>query len=504
MILYQLWLARNEVRDEVHIATPHAIIRKSTFLLEEWQGIRPARTAGSAQVTKHWLPPEMGWTKLNADGAFSVKDGSRECGVVMRDHDDMFLAGASHFFHLVSDPERADLLACKQALVMARTNGLMKVVLETDCLGVVAKIRSSNYVDSTCSSAVIAVSGRSSEFFSSPSPARRLGSRPRPPGSASGRPGLLRLAASFSTPAARIRRRPRSASSLRAALSPSDAAAPPTPSLLSARPTFLTSICSARLRQAVARFRQAVARRRARPFAPRSRALCWPPFFVAVCGLFTRLCPRFTDSVFVGSPLYTDFRGLFTRLFPRFADFVYVGPPLYIDFCGLFPRLWPRFVDSVYVGPPFYIDFCGLFPRLWPRFVDSVYVGPPLYIDFCGLFALWPRFVDSVYVSSLASESPPSSSLHPLWPGWPHFLHLLDAGSQFTSAVPGSSAGRLFRIFCSCTLDQDILGVFVVRSLLQTFLAGRWFCDRLSGNATTTFYTSGTSPWYLDSELPFI
>jgi hypothetical protein len=35
MILYQIWLARNEARDEVQIATPHEIIRKSLFLIEE-------------------------------------------------------------------------------------------------------------------------------------------------------------------------------------------------------------------------------------------------------------------------------------------------------------------------------------------------------------------------------------------------------------------------------------------------------------------------------------
>jgi ribonuclease HI len=88
---------------------------------------------------EHWLPPEEGWTKLNADGALA-KDGSGGCGVVMRDHDGRFLTGASHFFHLISDPERAELLACKQALVLARAKGLSRVVLETDCLSAVAKI----------------------------------------------------------------------------------------------------------------------------------------------------------------------------------------------------------------------------------------------------------------------------------------------------------------------------------------------------------------------------
>jgi ribonuclease HI len=75
-------------------------------------------------------------------GAFSVKDGTGGCGVVLRDHNGGFLAGASHFFHSSPDPERAELMACKHALTLARTKGVGKVILETDCLGAVAKIRS--------------------------------------------------------------------------------------------------------------------------------------------------------------------------------------------------------------------------------------------------------------------------------------------------------------------------------------------------------------------------
>jgi hypothetical protein len=94
MILYQLWLARN---DEVQIASPHEIIRKSLFLVEEWQGLKPARGVGAAKVVEHWLPPPIGWAKLNADGALSAKDGKGGCGVVLRDHNGGFLAGASIF-----------------------------------------------------------------------------------------------------------------------------------------------------------------------------------------------------------------------------------------------------------------------------------------------------------------------------------------------------------------------------------------------------------------------
>ena len=44
-----------------------------------------------------------------------------------------FNAGACHFFPSVSDPERAELLACRGALELAREMGVDKVALETDC-----------------------------------------------------------------------------------------------------------------------------------------------------------------------------------------------------------------------------------------------------------------------------------------------------------------------------------------------------------------------------------
>ncbi|KAK1661165.1 hypothetical protein QYE76_049324 [Lolium multiflorum] len=68
-----------------------------------------------------------------------------------------------------------------------------------------------------------------------------------------------------------------------------------------------------------------------------------------------------------------------------------------------------------------------------------------------------------------------------------------------TSAVPGSSSW-LFRIFCGCTLDRDILGVFVV-SLYELFLAGRWFV--IGSSARDHRFLHRTSPWYLDSGASF-
>ena len=64
------------------------------------------------------------------------------CGTVMRDHHGDFLAGECRFLPTVADPERAELLACRQALRLARRLQVPKLILESDCLGAFAKIRS--------------------------------------------------------------------------------------------------------------------------------------------------------------------------------------------------------------------------------------------------------------------------------------------------------------------------------------------------------------------------
>jgi ribonuclease HI len=61
--------------------------------------------------------------------------------VVIRDHHGSFIAGACHFFTHVADAERAELLACRRGLMLAKEIQASKVILETDSTGVMAKLR---------------------------------------------------------------------------------------------------------------------------------------------------------------------------------------------------------------------------------------------------------------------------------------------------------------------------------------------------------------------------
>jgi ribonuclease HI len=144
MLLYQMWLARNEARDQAHIAFayPNDLVRRSLILVEEWAALKPSAVQPPLMHIDQWQAPDEGWIKLNSDGAFSTEQGSGGSGVILRDHHGGFVAGACHFFPSVPDLERVELLACKQALRLAGDKGIDKVVPDSDCLGAVAKLNS--------------------------------------------------------------------------------------------------------------------------------------------------------------------------------------------------------------------------------------------------------------------------------------------------------------------------------------------------------------------------
>jgi ribonuclease HI len=65
-------------------------------------------------------------------------------GVILRDHHGRFVEESCHFSTAIPDLERIELLACKETMILAKAKDVQMVCLESDCLGVVAKLRSSD------------------------------------------------------------------------------------------------------------------------------------------------------------------------------------------------------------------------------------------------------------------------------------------------------------------------------------------------------------------------
>jgi ribonuclease HI len=141
MVLYQMWLARNDAWESRLIENPESIAQRAIQLVEEWHGLSEAKLTKVAPKER-WLPPAEGWVKVNSYGAMAKSTPNGGGGVVIRDHDGRFLAGSSHFFPSLSDPEEAELRACEQGLVLVKRLKLKRVVLEMDSSVLVDKLRS--------------------------------------------------------------------------------------------------------------------------------------------------------------------------------------------------------------------------------------------------------------------------------------------------------------------------------------------------------------------------
>jgi hypothetical protein len=98
-----------------HIEDPRHVARRTVAAIAEWEETQSPKQVSTAARAEHWLKPEVGWCKANADRAFHATD-SRGGGVV-RDHHGGFIAGAGRFFHRSSMQNersclRASVLFC--------------------------------------------------------------------------------------------------------------------------------------------------------------------------------------------------------------------------------------------------------------------------------------------------------------------------------------------------------------------------------------------------------
>jgi hypothetical protein len=139
--LYQIWHTRNDARDELIIEDPQRTARRIMFLLEEWRAVTGSVKTPGVKEKVRWRPPEAAWHKLNIDGAWMAEGNTGGGGVNVRDHNGRALACASYFFPSAMDPEAAELLACRRALMLAKDMNVDRVLLETDCMGAVNKLR---------------------------------------------------------------------------------------------------------------------------------------------------------------------------------------------------------------------------------------------------------------------------------------------------------------------------------------------------------------------------
>jgi ribonuclease HI len=87
-----------------------------------------------------WVPPDGDDIKVNVDGAFFTETGKAALGVIIRDRQGQHLLSAWRCLSHCRDAEEAEALACLEGVRLASKWPDRRVVLESDCITVVAKL----------------------------------------------------------------------------------------------------------------------------------------------------------------------------------------------------------------------------------------------------------------------------------------------------------------------------------------------------------------------------
>ncbi|OMO87873.1 hypothetical protein COLO4_20537 [Corchorus olitorius] len=89
-------------------------------------------TKVNSTCAEKWKAPELGWIKVNCDGAQDPITKNARLGIVMRDNQSRVIGG----FHKETKARSsliAEAIAIKEGLEKAREKGFPKIILETDC-----------------------------------------------------------------------------------------------------------------------------------------------------------------------------------------------------------------------------------------------------------------------------------------------------------------------------------------------------------------------------------
>jgi ribonuclease HI len=145
--MWSIWYARRKVIHEDIFQSPlstHSFIERFVADLklatphEKKGGMEPW---GGATLTPRWIPPPPGFMKVNVDVVLSKNSCTATMAAITRDEAGCFQGASVIVMHGISDPETAEVMACREGLALASDLMPTKVVIATDCENVVRNMR---------------------------------------------------------------------------------------------------------------------------------------------------------------------------------------------------------------------------------------------------------------------------------------------------------------------------------------------------------------------------
>ena len=99
-----------------------------------------AQARGAPGVAPQWIPPVQGSLNVNVDAALSKNSNVAAMTAVARDKVGVFMGASALVLKGNSDPETAEVLACREGLALATDLLSRRVCIATDCATVVKNL----------------------------------------------------------------------------------------------------------------------------------------------------------------------------------------------------------------------------------------------------------------------------------------------------------------------------------------------------------------------------
>jgi hypothetical protein len=144
--LWHIWDARNKAREEGILMHPKPVATKVNayidMILVHLYKPQANHSRESSSVTK-WIPLQEGNVLVNIDASIFTSFKQMGDGIVIRDHMGLCPATCGERSNNVTMPEMAEALAIRRAIVFAREEGFLDVILASYCLSAIQRINSS-------------------------------------------------------------------------------------------------------------------------------------------------------------------------------------------------------------------------------------------------------------------------------------------------------------------------------------------------------------------------
>jgi len=136
--MWALWMLRNRRRHgELTMPVQQAVIWAKDTAYDLWQLSHQFDKPAPAYNRDKWRKPEVGWSKINTDAAFSEESKQGATSSIIRDDQGAFYSAQAIWYERGLDVCSMEALACRDGMKLAAQMGLRRVALETDCLQVV-------------------------------------------------------------------------------------------------------------------------------------------------------------------------------------------------------------------------------------------------------------------------------------------------------------------------------------------------------------------------------